>query len=253
MENQSAVPAEAPAASSFMERAVDIFSSPGKVYGEIAALPAQTSSWVIPYILTLLIAVISNIAIFSNPSLQSQALEPQKEVIQERVQQGKMTQDQANQAEEMISSSGTMMLVIGIVGAVVVMSIMFFAGALVFWLATKLILKSPATYKKMLEVYGLPLLIGVLGSIVTLLMMHLFSNLYANPGGGLLVMDHFSRKETAHMLLAQMNIFSIWQMAVLGVGLSKVSGKSTGTGVGLALGLWVVGVVAMSLAGKMFG
>jgi len=253
METQTAVPPEAPVPSSFMERAVDIFSSPGKVYGEIAAMPAQTSSWVIPYILTLLIAVISNIAIFSNPSLQSQALEPQKEAIQERLQSGKMTQEQANQAEEMITSGGTMMMVIGIVGAVVVMSIMVFAGALVFWLAAKLILKSSATYKKMLEVYGLPMLIGVLGGIVTLLMMHLFNTIYASPGGGLIVMDHFNRKDTMHMILAQLNIFSIWQMAVFGVGISKISGKSTGTGVGLTLGAWGLWVVAMSLIGKMFG
>lgn len=253
MENPSVVPAEAPAPSSFMERAVDIFSSPGKVYGEVAALPVQTSSWVIPYILTLLIAVISNIAIFSNPTLQSQALEPQKQAIQERVQQGRMTQEQANQAEEMITSGGTMMLVIGIVGAVVVMTIFVFAGALVFWLAAKLIFKSSVKYKKMLEVYGLPMLIGVLGGIVTLLMMHLFSTIYANPGGGLIVMDHFNRKDVVHMILTQLNVFSIWQMAVLGVGISKVSGKSTGSGVGLALGFWGLWVVAMSLVGNIFG
>jgi hypothetical protein len=54
------------------------------------------------------------------------------------------------------------------------------------------------------------------------------------------------------MILSQLNVFSLWQMAVLGVGLSKVSGKSTGTGVGLALGLWIVWVVLMTFIGKLF-
>ncbi len=252
MENPTPVPVEETVPSSFMERAVDIFSSPGKVYGEIAALPPQATSWVIPYVLTLLLAVISNIAIFSNPSLQSQAIEPQKEMLQERVQQGKMTQEQATQAEEMTASGSTMMLVIGSVGAVVVMTAFFFAGALAFWLAAKLFLKCVVTYKKMLEVYGLPMLIGVLGGIVALLLMHLFNSIYARPGGALAIMDHFNRKDITHMMLMQLDVFSVWQMAVLGVGLSKVSGKSTGTGVGLAMGLWVVWVIVMTFVPKLF-
>ena len=235
-----------------MERAVDIFSSPGTVYGEVAALPVQSSSWVIPFLLTILIGIVSNIAILTNPILRAQAMEPQMQAMQERVDQGKMTQEQADQAKDMMGSS-TFVMVIGIVTSVVMLSIMVFAGALVFWLAVKFVYKVPVGYKKMLEVYGLPLMIGVLGGILTLLMIYLFNSIYANPSGSLFVMENFSRKNTVHMLLASLNVFSIWQMVVLGIGLSKVSNKSTGSGVGMAVGLWIVWIVIMVLLGKTLG
>jgi len=44
------------------------------------------------------------------------------------------------------------------------------------------------------------------------------------------------------MLFASLNIFSIWEAAVIGIGLSKFSDKPTGTGMGVAFALWIVWV-----------
>jgi hypothetical protein len=241
---------EEPKISSFFDRMSNIFTSPGAVYSEVANAPVQSSSWSMPFIFSLIFAVLSTIAVLSNASLKEQALAPQRQAMQERVDKGEMTQEQMDQATA-VTESGTITMIVGSISAMVMVAVGTFGGALIFWLAWKLIFKMQAGYKKVLEVYGLAMLIGILGSIVTILMMFVFDSLYASPGGGLLVMNNFNRHNFGHMMLAAFNIVSIWQMSVTGIGLAKVSGKSQGSSIGLALGLWVVWIIILSIIGGL--
>jgi hypothetical protein len=250
MENLQQPIAEEPQISSFFDRMSNIFTSPGTVYDEVATAPVQSSSWSIPFIIALLFAVLSTIAVLSNASLKEQALEPQRQAMQERVDKGEMTQEQMDQTTAMTESSAITMG-FGSVSAMIMVAVGTFGGALVFWLAWKIFFKMQAGYKKILEVYGLAMLIGILGSIVTILMMFVFDSLYASPGGALLVMNNFNRHNFGHMMLAAFNVFSIWQMSVTGIGLAKVSGKSQGSSIGLALALWVIWIIILAIIGGM--
>lgn len=252
MENKPVVAVEEPKVSSFVERAADIFSAPGKLYSEVAVSPVQSSSWVMPYILSMIVAVVFTIALFSNQSLRDQMMEPQRQQMQERVQKGEMTQEQADSAEEFIGSSSIMMITGG-VGAAVVVTISVFGIPLILWLVVKFALKSATGYKKMLEVYGLSSLIGILSAIVTLIMMHLFDSVRATPGASLLLMNNFDYQSFAHKVIASLNILTIWQTAVVGIGMAKVSNKPTGTGMGFAFGLWLVYVLIASAIGWGMG
>jgi hypothetical protein len=136
--------------------------------------------------------------------------------------------------------SSSVIIISGVVMSIVYVSVSLFIGALLFWLAGKLLMKSPAGYKKMLEVYGLAMLIGILGSIVSLLMMHAMGSILASPGGSLLVMNSFDRKNIFHVLIAALNVFSIWQMVVAGIGLAKCAGKPAGTGIAISLSMWII-------------
>jgi hypothetical protein len=252
MDEQQAVTtpaAEQVTPSSFLSRATDVFAAPGDLYSEVAATPTQTSSWLLPLIFSILMGVVFTFALHSNATLRQQLADMQHEAMQKSVAEGRMTQEQADRAEQMMDSRGSMFLVIGTIGAVVTITVMFFGGALVFWLIAKLALKFAGNYLKMLEVYGLASLIGVLGAIITLLMMNLFNSFYATPSGSLLVLNSFDSTNYVHKLLAAIGVFSIWQMIVLGVGLGKVSNKSTGTGIGIAIGLWIVWILVASLLG----
>ena len=248
MEEQSVAVAEEPKVSSFMERATDIFSAPGKLYSEVSASPVQSSSWVLPYIFSMIVAVVFTIALFSNQSLRDQMMEPQRQQIQQRVEKGEMTQEQADRTEEFMGSS-SMTMIFGTVGAVVVVTISVFGIPLILWLVVKFALKSTAGYKKMLEVYGLSTLIGVLSAIITLIMMHLFDSVRATPGASLLLMNSFDHHNFAHKVIASLNILTLWQTAVVGIGMAKVSNKSTGTGMGFAFGLWLIYMLIASAAG----
>lgn len=228
--------------SLFSERMVDIFSAPAKLYTEIAIAPVQNSSWVVPYIFALCVALFSTITILSDQTLRSQALSPQIQAIQERVDKGEITQEQMDTATEFMES-GSMMLITGSISALIMITIAVFGVPFIFWFVVKLFFKAQAGYKKLLEIYGLSTLIGILGSILTVLMIFLFNSILASPSGSLILIDSFDHKNMAHRFLASLNFFTIWQMVVLGIGVAKVSNKSINTGIGITMGLWLTWVI----------
>ncbi|MBI4548081.1 MAG: YIP1 family protein [Ignavibacteriae bacterium] len=245
IQEQAAVAVEP---TSFMTRATNVFASPGELYDEVSSTPVKTTSWLLPYLLSILLGILSTIAIANNQSLRDQILGPQRQEIQKKVDEGKMTQEQMERASEFMESS-TMFMTFGIGGSIVVGTVAIFGIPLVLWLISKGMMKAIVGYKKVLEVYGLATLIGLVGSIVTLLLMHILDNAHASLGGSLLVMSSYDRSNLAHNLLSSLNAFTLWQTAIVGLGLAKVSNKPTGPVIGLVFGLWILWTVATSLLG----
>ena len=143
------------------------------------------------------------------------------------------------------------MAAIGIVFGSLTLAVVFFATALILWLIGKFALKAEGGYGKYLELWGASQWIGALGGIITLLMIVAMNTVHAAPGGVMAVLQDFNRHDTTHRLLSSLNVFTIWQMVVVGIGLAKFAGKPSGTGIGVALGLWVVWVLisVFALAG----
>ena len=71
----------------------------------------------------------------------------------------------------------------------------------------------------------------------------------ATPSGALALLGSFDPTDKLHMLFASLNIFSIWQTVVIGIGLSKLSDKQTGAGMGAAFALWIIWVALSILIG----
>ena len=82
-----------------------------------------------------------------------------------------------------------------------------------------------------------------------MLMMNLMNSLYAQPGGAYFLMDSFDSNDFGHNVLASLNLFTVWQVAVVGIGLSAVARKSAGQGMMLSFGLWIVWVIVAGLLG----
>ena len=195
--------------------------------------------WVMPFIAMFLITVLSSVILFTNASLKTEMMEIQGKAMQKMVDNGKLTQEQAEQAEAKTESMGGMMIAFAVIGETIAVCAFYFGGALILWLANKTILKSPAGYGKHLELYGVASWIGVLGGIVTIMMMVGLGSVSATPSGALVFLGNFDTTNKLHMLCASLNIFSVWQTAVIGIGLSKLSDKSTAAGVGISFALWM--------------
>lgn len=246
---QSAPP-DQPQVTSFFTRLTNVFASPTELYSEVALAPVQTTSWLLPYLLSVVVAVLSVVVVASNPALKQEIIEQQQQEMQANVEKGKMTQEQADQYMDGIESAGPVIFIVfGSVFGIVALTAMFFGITAVLWLIAKFALKAAVGYKKMLEVYGLAALIGMLGSIITILMMNITGTMKTGLGGILLVGSEFDQRNFVHNLLASLNLPSIWMVAVLGIGLSKVSNKPTGVGMGVMVGLWLVWVLIASAMG----
>ena len=236
--------------SSLGTRIMNVFSSPGELFIEVAGTPVQKSSWVVPYVLSLLLVLIFTYALFSNVSLRQQIYDMQIQGMQKAVEEGKMTQAQLDRVREGMESSGLgMFMLFGGVSQIVIGSAMFFGMALVLWLTTKFGLKATAGYRKLLEVTGLVSFIGLIGAVITLILMYAFDSLRATPSAALAILSSYDHENKLHHFLSSLNVFILWETSVVGIGLSKVSSKSTGVGLGVAFGLWALWTIVTIATG----
>jgi hypothetical protein len=238
-----------PSAPSLANTISDVFAAPSDVFQSLKNTAPSPMLWVAPFIAMLLISIVTITLIFTNETLKSELKETQSKAIQKMVDDGKLTQDQADKAENQAESMGGIMIVIGIITAAIFLAAFYFGGALFLWLGNKTILNSAVGYGKHLELYGIASWIGVIGGIITVLMMVGLGSMAATPSGALALLGSFDPTNKLHMLLASLNIFSIWQTAVIGIGLSKFSDKPTSAGLGVAFALWVVWIILAILLG----
>lgn len=225
---------------SFSDIIMNVFAVPSEAFEGIRTSPTRASVWVVPLIVLIIVTSLFSVMIFTNETLKMQFTDSQNQRLQERVTSGQITQEQADQQLDGMEKMGGMMIAFGIIGTVLSMSVIFFAAALVLWLVGKFVLKAEGGYGKYLELYGASAWIGIVGAIVTLLMMVGVGSMYASPSAALAVLSEFKPTDTTHRLLSSLNIFSIWQFVVLGIGLARYSQKPSGTGITVAAVLWVV-------------
>ncbi len=248
MDENPTTSASQPVVSSAMTRMSNVFIAPSELYSEVAVAPAQTSSWLLPFLISIILAVVATYAVFNNPSLRQQVYDMQEKAMQKMVAEGKVSQDRMDQQMEGMKNSGPAMFVTFGAGLQIIsFCLIFFLGALLLWLAAKFVLKFSGSYSKILEIYGLASWIGILGTIVAIILMNLMNNMFASPGGGMILGDSFDPLNKGHKLLASLNIFTLWEMAVLGLGLAKASGKSTGLGMGISFALWAIFMVGLTM------
>lgn len=230
--------------TSLMNKVVNIFASPSEAFEGIGSSPAKASSWVFPFLALFLISVLISYLLVSNETLKAQIVDAQAKSVQKMVESGRLTQQQADQQIEGMQRMGTgMFMTFGTIGSLVYICLYFFGAALFLWLAGKFGLKASAGYGKYLEVYGMSSWVGVLGALITTLLIMGMNSLYASPSAALAVLSEYDPTNDTHKYMSAINLFSLWQATVVGIGLSKLSGKGTGAGMGVAFGLWVVWAV----------
>ena len=203
---------------------MNVFAIPGEVFDEVKAAKATTANWVVPVLLMCLVSSVAAFIIASQPAIQQKIREQQEQALEKQVKAGKMTQQQADQASEMMQklTGPTMMKIFGVAGAIFYGVLRLFWWATALWLLGRWFLRVQFGYGKAMEIAGLAGMIGVLGTIVTLLLQVNLSNPSSSPSLALLVGD-FDPKKLSHMLLAAVNIFVIWQVGVLACALARLA------------------------------
>jgi len=213
---------------SLAARLMNVFAVPGEVFEEVKAASHSAANWLVPVLIASVVGVASVIIVFSQPAIQQQIHEKQVAAMEKKfdkeVQAGRMTKEQSDKALETMERflGPTMMKISGSISFVFYSFVRVFFWGLVLWLAGRWMLKAQFGYLKAVEVAGLAGMIGVLGTIVSLLLRVNFSNPAASPSLALTV-GEFDEKNTLHMLLAMVNLFELWQVGVMGAGLARLA------------------------------
>ena len=205
---------------SLAARLLNVFATPGEVFEDVKAAPAAVANWLVPGILLALVSVLMALIISSQPAIRQQIREQQAKLIDKQVQSGKVPRERADQALEVMEK---FMVPAAVVSAVVVSLLRVLWWALVLWLLGRWFLKAQFPFVKTLEVAGLAAMIIVLGTIVTLLLTVNLARLFATPSLGLLVSD-FDATRKSHLMLGAANVFSVWLVGVMSVGLARLAG-----------------------------
>jgi len=226
---------------SLAARLLNVFAVPGEVFSEVKASPASTASWLVPALLSAFVGILSAIIIFSQPAVVQQIREQQTKAMDQQVQAGKLTQEQADQATKVIErfTGPTMLKIFGSGGAVVASFIHVIWWAFVLWLLAKWFLKVSVPFPKALEVAGLAMMINVLGAIVAMLLIVNLGRLGATPSLALAIPD-FDATRKSHLFLGAANVFYFWLVGVMAVGLAKLSGAPFLRAAWLVLTYWVL-------------
>jgi len=228
-----------PITTSLLSRMFNVFAAPGEVFEEVKASPPSTANWFAPALIYILIGWIGGFMIMSQEGLRHQMAEMREKPIQKRVEQGKMTQQQADQAlaaSEKFADIFTKIIVV--LGPVVMAFTTPFWWAFFMWLVGAKFLHGNFSYMKAVEVAGLVNMIEVLEAIVRSLLVLALGNLLAAPSPMLLIHD-FDPQNTVHGALSTLNILVLWALGVRAIGVSKLAGVSFGKALGWLVALWV--------------
>ena len=237
---------------SLMDKAAGIFYEPTKVFDSLKKFPVKFADWFVPVLLVSLLVGVNVYVRFSSPDLRFQAAAQQGRYFDKMVEQGKMSADQAQQAKDRMENPSTGIVAISVFAGVVVVFIFFFIIALIWFLVGRFALKAEMSYTHAMGIVGVTNWIGVVGVIVATVVMVAMSRLDGGLHLGLLTqMDTESK---AYLFMTKADVFSIWTMILIALGLGRFSGKRSAMPYIWVFGLWVVWVlVSVFVLGGRFG
>ena len=217
-----------PPATSLAARLLNVFAIPGEVFAGVRVSRISIGNWLVPALLLALVGVVTVFVVVSQPAFQRQIhdlTERQAKALDEQVKAGKVKQPDADRAMALtraITTSASLKSLFSF-GAAVVGATRVFWWGFVLWLLGRLFLKVRFGYPKALEVAGLGLMISVLGAVVMLLLMVNLPKLFSTPSLAFAVGD-FDTNRQSLLLMGAANVFSLWLLGVLSVGLAKLAG-----------------------------
>jgi hypothetical protein len=217
--------------TSIVAKLINVFVSPSIVFDEVAASAPKTAHWLVPLILVCISSlVLVNI---------TQSGERTAAVINQLLNDEKITAAQSTALSEHWESLSRVATCAGVVAGT-------FWSALVLWFINRLFLKGRVTFRKALEVAGLATTILILGAVITGLLIAATGDAAARPALSLLCakLDPASPLRAAAGVL---NIFQVWVVAVLAIGLSRLSGVSAKECGFWVFGYWIVVRLALGL------
>jgi len=228
------------------DKLVGVFSEPSSTFGKMSKFPPKTADWVIPILIVIVIAILSQVLMMNNPTIKAAIMEKQIAAVEksfnDAVAKGQMTQAQADQQLETIrermEQGGAMQMIGVFVGIPIATFLFFFVVTGVYLILAKFVLKGEGTYKEAMVAYGLPHYIVAIQMIIMVIAALAMNKFFT----GTSIADFTSTEKNtiAGFLLGKLDVFSIWFYVVFGIGLAKMFKSNNSQ-------KYIIGVVAVWL------
>jgi len=239
--------AENQPSKSFMERFIGVFISPGEAFADIARKP----DFIVPLVVIVVLTLVG-----TELFLAKIGLEPiMRYALEHNSRTANLSADQMQQALATQLRIGT---IFAHVGGLIQPPILCLIGALVGWVTVNNIFGGEIRFKTAFAIPCYANLISVVPAVMGILLVFFGDpdHFISNPSSPTPTSLGFflNPEQTSKPLLSlagSVDIFSLWYLALLGIGFSKASGKKAGTAATTAcfIGIWLVWVlIKMGLA-----
>lgn len=223
---------------------LDIYLAPTRLFERLKEKP----TWLIP----LIVVVVANLAV-TGLSTQYFDWDAQREAAVERMQGRGMTEEQIDQAlEGMEKFTGNPVARIGfpLVSALLTQVIFILFVTLIYNLALPL-LGASGSYKRSLAVISWASLVAVPGAIVRSVLVLLKRSAEVNTS--LLAAFPGIESKFLGVVLGRIDLFAIWQLILVGLGLKIVFDIKGSKSYWLAIAVWALLTLVFALLAMLGG
>ena len=207
---------------------------------------AKKGSWWVPFL--VFIVAVAIFSLIAGDVVTQFAIDQSRERFDTMVQEGRITQQQADQF--MQQQSGGMMQIFMIVNPVIATMLVKLLFAVLFLLGGNVIFGGNAKFGQFWAVLWYASVVGAIGLIVSSVLINITGDMYGAQLG-LGVFTKGDPTSTLHKILSVFNVFSIWEGIVAGIGLAVVAKVSQGKGIAWGLFCYLgLGLLTSVLTGQ---
>jgi len=217
-----------------------VISAPGETF-ETISVTEKKNYWLMPILIAVLLGLVTSFLFMQDKELTAKTMEKQKEKMMEQFEQnikdGKMTQEQANNAMETMNPEGTMFKVIGYGFAAIGPFLILLILSVIYFVILK-IMKSEAHITDVMNVVGLSYIIIAIGNLIATVISIVMGELSSLSLAMLLSEESVGTK--VFTMISKVDIFSIWFYTVVAIGITKIGRISMAKSVSFVFGIWLV-------------
>jgi len=217
----------------------NVLAAPGEVFTEIKERPVEHSNWLIPGVVWTIVGMAMVFLLFSQEWAMREISKAQTKAMEQQVAKGKMTQQAADQAEQMMKKIMPVMVKVGgsIATALYAFGSPFFWGFIIWFLGVK-IFKADFEYMKAVEAAGLANIVYILTAIVSTLISLVLGKLtYLSLA---FFLSEFDFTNKMHFAMAAVNPFYLWFAGVIASATAILSGVSWMKAAAWIFGMWLL-------------
>jgi hypothetical protein len=244
---------------SHSDKMTGIFTEPSTTFEKIVKFPVKTVDWLLPVLILLVVAAVTQILVMSNEEIYYQARQKQMQQIEktfdQMVEKGQMTREQANQQlerarERMEMGRGPLGWILQTVGIFIVGFIFFLLVALIYFLFAKFAFKGDGGYTSVLVASGLTSYIVIIQIVLAAILSIAFGRLL--NGVSIAALGDIDKSTFVGFILGKIDPFSIWAYSIVSIGLAKMfKSDSTTKYFLLVFGVWILGSLLFWGIGKV--
>lgn len=233
------------------EAMVGVITAPSETF-ETIAVSTKMNYWILPALIFMVIALIGSFLVMNDAELMSKVLDKRRAEIQKQfddeVKSGSLTQEQADErmqaTEEFLNPNSPIVKAFGYGANIIAPFFLLFFMSVIILIIMK-IMRSPISFYNILNIVGLSLIIFAISSILTSIISVLMGDMQSiSPG---LILNEGMVGKKAFAIISGFDVFSIWAIAVMSIGLSKI-GRVSFSSIAIALyGVWIVLTIARGL------